>query len=42
VNRWYATPQPQHTLPAVATCDSGTTRRVFNEQTSKPAHREAP
>jgi hypothetical protein len=37
VNRWYAIFASQHTLPAMAACENGTTRRVFDEQLSKPA-----
>jgi hypothetical protein len=37
-----AVTEPQHLLSAVAACAYGTTRRVSDEQLSKPAHREAP
>lgn len=42
MNRWYAETNPQHMLPGSAARAFGTTRRVSDEQTSKPAHREAP
>jgi hypothetical protein len=42
MNRWHATTEPQQSLPVVAVYAFGTTRRVFDEQNSKPAHREAP
>lgn len=44
MNRWYATAQPQHMLPAAAgVLAFGSTRRVSNEQISdKPAPGEAP
>ena len=43
MNRWYATSQPQHMLPAAGVLAFGTTRRSVDEQISnKPAHREAP
>jgi hypothetical protein len=42
VNRWHATYEPQRTLPAMAACAFGTTRRVTEDQISKPAPGEAP
>ena len=42
MNRWHAITEPQQSLPAVAACESETTRRVSDEQLSKPTHREAP
>jgi hypothetical protein len=42
MNRWHAVTEPQQSLPAVAACAFGTTRGVSDEQSSKPAHREAP
>jgi len=42
MNRRHAITEPQQSLPAVAACAFGTTRRVSDEQLSKPAHREAP
>ncbi len=39
MNRWYAIFAPQHNmLPAEAACGNGTTRRVSEDQISKPAH----
>jgi hypothetical protein len=42
VKRRHAITEPQHLLSAVAGCASGTTRRVSDEQLSKPEPREAP
>ena len=42
MNRWHAITEPQQSLPAMAACAFGTIRRVADEQSSKPAHREAP
>ena len=42
MNRRYAVIQPQQPLSAVAACAFGMTREVSGEQSSKPAHREAP
>ncbi len=42
MNRRHAVTEPQQTLPAMAACAIQTTRRVCDEQLSKPAHREAP
>lgn len=42
MNRWYATTKPQHMLPAVAACASGTTRQIVEDRNSKPAPGEAP
>ena len=42
MNRWHAITEPRQSLSAVAACAFGTTRRVSDEQNSKPAHREAP
>lgn len=41
MNRWHAN-SPQHTLPAMAAYAFGSTRRVIDEQISKPAPGEAP
>lgn len=38
MNRWYADRNPQHiVLTGSATCAFGTTRRVSEDQASKPA-----
>ena len=37
MNRWHAENNPQHTLPGSVACAFGTTRRVSEDQTSKPA-----
>ena len=42
MKRRHAITEPQQSLSAVAACVFGTTRRVSDEQNSKPAHREAP
>lgn len=43
MSRWHATSNPQHMLPGLAACASGTISYVRrDEQTSKPDRREAP
>lgn len=42
MNRWHATTNPQHTLRVSAARVSGKNSRFIDEQTSKPAPREAP
>jgi hypothetical protein len=42
MNRRHAITEPQHLRSVEAACAYGTTRRVSDEQHSKPAHREAP
>lgn len=42
MNRWYATTEPQHMLPAGATCTFGSTRRVSDNHSIKPTPGEAP
>jgi hypothetical protein len=42
MNRWHAVTEPQHSLPAAACCAFGTTRRLVDQQLSKPTYREAP
>jgi hypothetical protein len=43
MNRWYATTEPQHMLPATVACSPlGNARRISEQFDSKPATREAP
>jgi len=42
MSRKHAAAEPQQSLPAVVACAHGMSRRVYDEQLSKTAVREAP